>query len=253
MTGSQSLERGLAVLGLLDKSPEPLGVREIARRLGIAPTIVQRLINTLMQENYLEQQADTKRYTIGYRALGLGTSLSRRDNLIAAAQPVLEELAVRHELNGYLGALRGSQAIYILSVQSEGPIAIKNVPGEMARLHTTAMGKVLLAALPHDAAATLLGPGPLERVTPMSVTDPDILLQQLPDIRHKGFSVVRGENLPGVLSVGAPVRGVKGAVRAALSVAFAERLSPGMTLAAATKIVVNAAARVSRTLGWTGD
>ena len=71
-TGSQSLERGLAVLELLDGSETPLGVRELARRLALGPAIVQRLLNTLGSRGYVEQAAETRRYRIGPRALGLG-------------------------------------------------------------------------------------------------------------------------------------------------------------------------------------
>ena len=47
MSGNQSLERGLAILDLLDRAAEPMGIREIAREMKLSPTIVQRLANTL--------------------------------------------------------------------------------------------------------------------------------------------------------------------------------------------------------------
>lgn len=247
---SQSLERGIAVLNLIDKSPTPLGIREIARQLGFGPTIVQRLVNTLLHANYLEQNAETRRYSIGYRALGLGSYLSHRDNLIVAAQAVLQELAVRHELNGYLCILRGDRAIYLLSIQSEGPIAIRGVPGESAYLHSTAMGKVLLAMLDDAKALALVGPGPLPRVTPATITDPQQLLAELADVRRNGYASVTEENLLGVVSVGAPVRNALGQTCAAISVAFAQRSVPHLTIPDVARIVVDAAARISRNLGF---
>src|SRR5262245_58049515 len=118
MNRSQSLERGLMVLELVNGSPTALGVREIARSLDINTTTVQRLINTLVGFNYLEQVAETRRYRIGPRALGLGSSLLRHDKLISSANTELQRLANEHGLSGFLCTLRGNRAVYVLAVQS---------------------------------------------------------------------------------------------------------------------------------------
>jgi DNA-binding IclR family transcriptional regulator len=75
MNASQSLERGLKIFELLDGSTTSLGVREIAHRLDLSTTIAQRLVNTLATYSYLEQISETRRYRIGPRAVGLGSSV----------------------------------------------------------------------------------------------------------------------------------------------------------------------------------
>ena len=65
MSGNQSLDRGLAILDLLDRAAEPMGIREIARELKLSPTIVQRLANTLAQSGFIEQVLETRRYKLG--------------------------------------------------------------------------------------------------------------------------------------------------------------------------------------------
>jgi DNA-binding IclR family transcriptional regulator len=75
MNASQSLKRGLKIFELLDGSTTSLGVREIARRLDLSTTIAQRLVNTLATHSYLEQISETRRYRIGPRAVGLGSSV----------------------------------------------------------------------------------------------------------------------------------------------------------------------------------
>jgi len=250
MAESQSLDRGLTILALLDASPEPVGIREIARQLDLSPAIVQRLVNTLMAHNYVERNVTTRRYSIGYGALGLGNSLLRHDKLITTAYSVLQILATRHELNGYLGALRGARALYLLSVQSTGPVAIRSLPGEFAYLHSTAMGKVLLASLTDEEAAERLGPGPLPKLAAKTMTDPARVIGQLKGIRRSGYSVVVEENLPGVVSIGAPVRNLTSQVVAAISAAFTERSSPHLTTEKVIPIVCAAANQVSLALGW---
>jgi Fic family protein len=45
-----------------------LNVRDIARRIGVAPSNIQRLINTLTKAGFLEQSESNGRYKIGHRA-----------------------------------------------------------------------------------------------------------------------------------------------------------------------------------------
>jgi DNA-binding IclR family transcriptional regulator len=134
-------------------------------------------------------------------------------------------------------------------VQGDGPIAIRVSAGEQMPLHSTAIGKVLLATLDADRARALLG-SRLARVTERTITDPDKLLRSFNRVRSQGFATVREENLPGVLSVGAPVHDASGAIVAAISIAYARSLDPALSLEAMTPHVVEAAQRVSRALGW---
>ena len=249
VAGSQSLERGLEILELLDKSPTAMGVREMSRRLDLSAAITQRLINTLSHYNFVTQDPETRRYTIGYRAFGLGWSLTRKDRLISVAKPELDMLASRHLLNSYLGVMRGLRAIYILSVQSDGPIAIRSAPGSLTYLHSTALGKALLAGLPPEEAYRLLTAEPLAQVTPHTITDPQTLMRELEDIRQKGYATVKSENIPGIISVGAPIRDTSGKVIAALSTAFAEWSTPEFTIDAVADLVTASAARISQSLG----
>jgi DNA-binding IclR family transcriptional regulator len=64
---NQSVTRAIEILNLLADNSEPLGVREIARRLDLAPSNVQRLIKTLAKAGFLEQTEGTLRYKIGKR------------------------------------------------------------------------------------------------------------------------------------------------------------------------------------------
>lgn len=246
---SQSLQRGLDILMTIDGAPAPMGVRDIARQLGLSATIVQRLINTLAQNQFVSQDPVTRRYGVGYRAFGLGWSLTKTDRLISVAKPELDVLASKHQLNGYLGVLRGNRAVYILSTQSEGPIVIRSVPGSETFLHSTALGKVLLAGLTDEEVKKLIGAGPLEQVTPKTCTDPAALMRQVSAVRRQGYAVIEGENIAGVTSVGAPIHDSSERTIAALSIAFAQWSSPDTAIDDIVELVRASAARISRMLG----
>lgn len=106
-SGSQSLERGLDILELIEAEDAGLGVREIARRLALSPAIVQRLITSLAYRGYVEKSSDTGRYGLSYKALAMGGNRSQSADYIATARRELERLSKDHQLNGFLSALRG--------------------------------------------------------------------------------------------------------------------------------------------------
>jgi DNA-binding IclR family transcriptional regulator len=246
--GSQSLERGLDVLEIVEAEGVEIGVREIARRLDLSPTIVQRMVTSQARRGYVDRDAATARYRLGHRALALGAHSGGTDYTVSARRE-LERLAHEHTLNGFVAVLHGGRAVYLLAVQAEAPLAIKVAPGSEMPLHSTAAGKVLLAAQSDSEARKLLGAGKLAAITPHTVTDPAAVVAGLARVRKQGFATVSEENIRGVLSVGAPIRDRDGRVLAALSVAFPKYLDASQTLQSITPLVVAAAQRISRTVG----
>lgn len=252
MSTVQSLERGLAILGMLDAEPEPLGIREIARRLELSPTIVQRLANTLTKEGFIEQVAETRRYRLGFRAISLGSSMDRQDQLLTAATAELRRLANDHLLTSYLGVLRGTDVVYLHAIQGQGPIVVRVVPGARIRPHATAIGKALLAELPADDVAAIVGRPPYPAATASTITTKAALAEELERVRKRGYATVLDENLPGVSSVGAVIRDASGRAVAALSVAFPSQVHSRADWAATTQLVLDAAYRCSQALGYGG-
>lgn len=250
MAGNQSLQRGLLILQLLDQERTPLGVREIARRLDLSPPIVQRLINTLFEQDFVVQDADSSKYRLSYRVFTLGSFLLKEDELIVSALRELRRLADRHQLNGFLGANSDERLIYLLAVQSSGPIAIRTVPGASADYHSTAMGKVMLSGLSDTQLRARLDGTSLPPLTPHTITDPDLLMDEIVAAREAGFAVSKEENLLGILAVAAPIRDKSGQIVAAMSAAFAPTMLPQQTLSAVAAMVMEAAAEVSSGLGY---
>jgi DNA-binding IclR family transcriptional regulator len=247
---NQSLQRGLTILSELSEAA-PLGVRDLARRSGLAPAIAQRLINTMAHEGWLEQEQASRRYRLGPKLMAIAARLDVRDRMTEAAARAFAPMAARG-LNSYLGALRGERALYMVTLQSNGPIGIRSAPGDLGWLHSTAMGKCLLAGMSDEAALALLGPGPLHPVTPYTLTDPAAVVAQLPGIRAQGYAMIEGENLPGVTSIGAPVKDAAGVTVAAISIAWIPAAAPGQSVEEATETVRAAARAVSQAIGGEG-
>lgn len=252
MATSQSLDRGLDILEIINAADQPMGIREVARQLDISPPIVQRLINTLAQRRYLRQDPQSRRYSIGYQALSFIASLNANDALIVEARPEMVQLTKTLPLDTYLAVRQGPQAIYLLCVQSEGPVTVRSEPGQLLPLHSTAIGKIFLSDMGIEAAKDLLGPGPLPAITSATVTDPALLLQQLDSVRAKGVATVENENIMGITSAGAPIHDASGRICAAVSASFSPHFNPQLDIHQVITEVKAAADHISAKLGFRG-
>ena len=204
MSENQTVARALSVLDLLATSPQPLGVREIARQMNVAPSIAQRLIRTLSNAGYLEKTGEASRYTIGYRAFQIGNAFISQNSMHSAVMPELYALADQH-INGFLGVLRGHSVVYLAAVQSAGLIALTHRSGSQTYLHSTALGKAILAAMPDERVKQLLSEVPLPRLTTRTKVNVSQLIAELPNIRRQGFATSDEENRYGVYFAGSVV------------------------------------------------
>lgn len=250
MSNNQSLENGLHILGLLKDAKEPLGVREIARRLELSPAVAQRLLNTLLLQGYVEQAGSSRRYQLGYAVLGLAQHVFQRGRLLSLAEAELREMAEDGCFNGFLGVRRGASGVYVLGVQSESPVVIRAHSGEAMWLHSTALGKALLLDLSDEVIAGLLGPGPFERRTDRTILGIEALIEQLHVARPLGYTTAISENLEGVISVGAPIYDAGGSALAAISVAFPRAVYPKVKITDVAQRLLAAASRISKGLGF---
>ena len=226
--GAQTLSRGLELLKHLAAADEDMGVRELARTLALSPPMVQRLLNTLTAHGFVEQTPQTRKYAIGHRAFMVGRAYLATGGVLDAALPLLRTLVDTTELNAYVGEMRDAHALYLLVLQSKGPIAVRAVPGEHTLLHTTAMGKALLVDMAPDAVVKLLGRGPLQAKTPRSITDVSVSAEDLAAARASGVTISDEENIPGVFAAGAPLSDAHGYVtpRSALRARRRWRMRP---------------------------
>lgn len=248
-SGNQSVARALSMLALLATVPDGMGVRDIAKRLKLAPSIVQRGINTLAASGFVERSHVPQRYRIGYTAFQVGNAFLNGSDLAEIATSELHVLTQETRTNTYLGVLRDSRVVYLVCVRSNSPLVINTVPGSTAPLHATAFGKALVCDLPDEGIRALLGREPYEQLTPKTKTSFGAVLADIREGSARGYFTSDGENLANVVAVGAPVRDAAGQVVAAISAATLRAQIRKGELPALCAAVRGAAERVSRRLG----
>lgn len=198
-----ALHRTLDIIeALIQKSP--LTVSELHRQFKIPKSSVYAILQTLKVRGYVNKD-ELDAYSLTLRLFSLGISLVENLDLRKGTHALLEELANKAQLTGHIAVRDGKQAVYIDKVEVLTSVRLTTWLGRRVPLHSTAMGKAILAFLPEKEVEAILGPGPLPRLTPKTITSPAQLRSELAKIRAQGYSVGNEENELGIRAVGAPI------------------------------------------------
>lgn len=235
----------------LAQSKQPLGVRELARRLAIDRSTVQRCLTTLKSRGFVRQDARSRGYELGYASRALAASIATTDDLIAASEGPMRALAAAAGETICLNVREDGWRVLLFQVESDQPLRYSIKLGQRYPLHCGAASKVLVAFLPEEEFAALRGEidsnwKSLTQATPASWRQFE---RALAEIRANGYAVTRGETVAGVVGIAAPVRDASGRVLAALGVYGPEiRLGPTRVRQLIPR-VKKAASEISMALG----
>lgn len=225
---ASTLANGLKVLEYVALYGLKKGItlQEITNSLEMHRSNVFRYLKTLVNSGWLEYDTETCRYRIGIKPIQIaGSSLNQLD-LRAIAHPFLKELVDETCLAIHLGVLNGSSIVYIDKVENNSPIQMRSRPGMMAPAHCTAMGKVLLATFSTQKVDALVGEE-LHSYTPNTITTISELLEDLKNIRERGYAIDNEENEMGIGCVAAAIFGYENIAIGAVSLStLIQNLTP---------------------------
>jgi IclR family transcriptional regulator, pca regulon regulatory protein len=254
---SQSLERGLAILGCFTPSRPVLGIADIADELGMSRSTTHRYVITLVALGYLEQGASRK-YRLGLRVTDLGMSALNSTGLREHARPYLEELRQRTSYTASLGVLDGTDVLYVDRARSfrrgQNQTDLGLQAGSRVPAYATAMGKLLLAHLPDSQLRDTLAEIKPAKQGPNTITSKKKLRTELDQIRSAAFAVEDEELAAGLYAIAAPVRNEGRDVVAAVNLA-----APSSMIALEELVdalgphLVSTADRISARLGYRRD
>ncbi len=244
----QSVDRALRMLEILADQGAS-GVTEIAVELGVHKSTAFRLISVLEAHQLVEQVGERGKYHLGFGVVRLAGATSAQLDLTRQSQQVCEQLAGEVGETVNVAVLEGNWIINISQARSGAAIASQNWVGQLTPLHATSSGKVLLAAQSDRQLDELLI-GPLEALTPHTITAHPKLRASLAEVRTRGYGTTDSELEVGLTAVAAPIRALAGDVVAALSVSGPSYRMPPERVPAIAATVIGAAADISRRLGY---
>lgn len=211
-----ALARGLEILTSFSEEQPSLRLIDLARRLKLGRSSVYRLVYTLTDLGYLDFDEQTKRYSPSARVLTLAANTAAGMALSTAALPHLKALARRFNETASLGTLVGQHVIFLQRIESQQILTTRFQIGSRIPVYCTSLGKTLLAHLPPHRARTILDALELAPMGPNTITDVDVLLKELDQIRAQGYAINDEELTAGLHSAAAPVKSARGEIVAAV-------------------------------------
>lgn len=181
-----TLRKGLEVLEAFEKGSGDLSLTELKTRLRQSPTVVFRLLKTLEERGYIQQDPASKRYSLGLRIWEIGCKAVNRIGLNDVARPVLKWLTQVTGETSYIAVARGTDITYIDVVEGLEPLRVYAEPGFRVPLYLTASGKAILAFRGADLFQQVVRAG-MKRLTPATITSARRLRERLEEIRKGGF------------------------------------------------------------------
>jgi DNA-binding IclR family transcriptional regulator len=214
-----SVERTLAILEMISKARTGLTLPELSRRLGLPKSSTHCLLLTLERCGYLTRSGRGHRYMFGLKLFSLANIAVNGIRLRDQAFPTLQALALLSGLTVHMAILDHGEALIIEKIEPPGVLQQATWLGKRLDLHCSAVGKALLAYLPDEELARVVGTRRLPRHNDNTITSIRRLQQDLAETKHRGYSVESEEDEIGMCCIGAPVFGELGEVVAAVSVA----------------------------------
>ncbi|WP_378954681.1 IclR family transcriptional regulator [Pelosinus sp. sgz500959] len=214
-----SVDRAIQLLFMLESGPLEMGVTELSRALGVQKSTVHNLLQTLLARD-LVRKTDTGRYTLGFRLMPLGLACTERLDIRRISSPILNQLVNEAKEVVLLAVLSAGQITIVERI--EPPRQVFMVPrfDYCNTFHSSGLGKVFLAFGPEDLFKKVMS-RTLQRYTPNTLTEKELLHREIDKIRQQGYSVACDETIEGVTCIGAPILNAHGKIEAAVSVSGA--------------------------------
>jgi IclR family transcriptional regulator, KDG regulon repressor len=246
----KSVSRALDIITLVSLKREGLGVTEIANQMDINKSSVYRILTTLAQYGYIEQDAESGRYRLGYTFLDISSKLLESIDIRTEAKPYLRELEKYTDEVIHLVVYDQGEVVYIEKFEGTETLRMHSKVGKRAPMHCTGVGKAILAHLPQIVTEDIINRKGLPVHTKYTITNREQFLLELEAVQQRGYALDLQENEIGITCIAVPIFDNKGNAVAALSVSGPTIRMTEERIEELRPHVLGAGANISRRLGY---
>ena len=244
----RAVDRTIALIEALGDSDGGASLADLARATRLTEATALRYLGTLVRLDVAERDGTTGRYRLGFKLLLLGEKALGKVDPRRVARPHLERLRDRFGETVNLAAFREGRLV-LLDVL-EGTHAIKRGAqvGQEDPVHSTGLGKAVLANLQAAERIKLLAQVGMKRYTSHTIVDLEDLERELGQVRKVGYAVDHEESEPGLSCIGVAILDRWGFPAHAVSISGpTARIRPAIDMIA--NELLPAAADIGRQLG----
>ena len=200
----QSLDRAMHVLQHLAQI-EGMSLSDLAKATQQSPATLYRVLTTLAQHKVTEFNEATQTWHVGPGAFSIGSSFLRRSSVVERSRPVLRQLMQDTGETANLGVPSGDFVMFVSQVETHATIRAFFPPGTQSAMHSSGIGKALLAYYPPERLQKWARNQRLEAFTAKTIITMEALQAELSRIRETGLSVDDEERTQGMRCIAAPV------------------------------------------------
>lgn len=215
--GVRVLHKTLDILETIKESPSGLRLADLHRSVELPKATVYRILNTLETRGYLDRD-NAGHYRMARKLFDLQRKAPIEQVLGEAAKPLMEDFVEQCKETVNLGIIDAGEIVVIQTVESPQSVRMASKVGNRRYLHSTALGKVMLAGMPDKEVQRLVRLKGLVRLTNKTIITKAALFTELQKVRQHGFAIDNQENEMEGRCIAAPITGPDGRVIAALSV-----------------------------------
>lgn len=197
------VQRAMSVLGAFTGSTRALSLSEIAAKTNLPVSTTHRVVKELQRGGFLVRTPD-KLYHVGTKLWLIAMQAPINDQLREAALPALAKLHEATGENVNLAVFDRGRTLYVDRIYTQRAVPTISRAGDYLPLHTTGVGKCLLAWQSQKEIDNYLSQ-PLSKPTAKSITDPKKLAAELQQVREQGYSIAREEMTLGASAIGVPI------------------------------------------------
>lgn len=213
----KSLHKAIAVLECFTTQEPELSITEISSKLGLYKSTVHNIVSTFEQHGYIERNPQTNKCHLGMKVLKLTHVFNVNHSLTNVIRPIIRDLANLVNENVYFAVPDGGEILYLEGAYPSSYLS-RTMIGEKAEMYCTGLGKAILAFLPEEEQKKAILLQSLKSYTPTTITDRQMLVEEIARIRKRGYSIDNMEHEIGIKCVSVPVISRSGELLGAMSV-----------------------------------
>jgi IclR family acetate operon transcriptional repressor len=212
-----TIDKAAEVLDALGDLTPHAQLGDLVDKTGIPKPTLYRILRILSERGLVEQDS-TGMYRMGARVFSLAARAFESIQVSDDVREVMVDLGSKVHLAVHVSAFRGDQLIYIDKLEADTPFYMRSEIGRLQAIHSSAIGKSVLAELPEANARAVLKAHALDSYTPYTVVDIEKILAGLPAIKDRGFAIDDEEDELSTRAIGAAFRNTAGQPAGGISI-----------------------------------
>lgn len=202
---SRSTARTLDVFEVFARERRPLNLSELSKEIGIAPSSCFSIVKTLRERGFIYELGGRRGLYPTRRMLENASAIALHEPHMMWLAPFMEQLRDLTEETVILGRQQSESVVYLHVVEGPRNIRYSAKVGDIKPLHSSAIGKVILAAMEREECTRLIERLTLRKVTNSTITRAAELVANLDAGLARGYQVTIGENVSDVAAIAMPV------------------------------------------------